>query len=139
MRTNSHKATPTKNDWSGIWQDAQHEKAVMVAEFHAWLVKTRIETEKDLLNNERQLRETAPFAQAGLDDAETPQSVPIVVIEFAIKALREMELKRKLALLNVYYRQASYSECSESLTIEEGNEAEINELWTWFSEERNGT
>ncbi len=123
------QATPPR-----AWNDTANERAVMVAEFHAWLIKTRIDTEKNLMNCERYMHSIAPFAQAGLDGAATPDEVPMVVLEFADHALRVLDARRKLDLLNVYYRQAAYAENTESLTIEEGNEAEVNELWNWFTE-----
>lgn len=130
------KPHPERGSWENAWQHAASERAVMVAEFHAWLVKTRIETEKELLNDERRQRELAPFAQAGLDLADTPQELPMVVVEFAHCSLKVLDFKRRLNLLNVYYRQAVQEENDTGLTVEEGNEAEINELWEWFVKER---
>lgn len=131
------EAAASASTWAGARQAAVSERAIMVAQFHAWLVKTRIETEKNLLNTERFQNDLAPFARAALDKAATPADVSLVVSEFAVEVLCVMDLKRKLALLNVYYRQAAFAENTESLTIEAGNEAEVNELWTWFIEESN--
>jgi hypothetical protein len=125
-----------RDNWENASMNAVSERAVMVAEFHAWLVKTRIATERYALLNEANIREIGPFAQAGLANASTPRDVPFVVMEFAQQALNAMEFKRKLDLLNVYYRQASFAENTERLTIEPGNEAEVNQLWDWFIEER---
>jgi hypothetical protein len=120
------------------WEGADSERAVMLVEFHAWLVKTRVKTEQSLLNAESQQRELAPFAQAGLDTADTPADVPLVVLEFASRALDVMRLRRRLDLLNVYYQQAFVPQCGTALLIERGNEAEVNALWEWFIEERDG-
>jgi hypothetical protein len=129
-------AAPKMSTWENAWEVAEGERSVMVAEFHAWLVKTRVETERLFINADASQREIAPFAQAGLDLAATPADVPLCVLDFAARTLAAMELRRKLDLLNVYYRQALGG--SPILVMEKGNEAEVNQLWSMFIEERDG-
>ncbi|HEY0073413.1 MAG TPA: hypothetical protein VGB77_04865 [Abditibacteriaceae bacterium] len=128
---------PENHNWNDASYKALNEQAVMIAEFHAWLVKTRIETEQRLIAAEQLMTETAPFARAGLEAAPTPREVPFVVTHFAHFALDVIERRRELNLLNVYYRQAARDENTESLHIEPGNEAEVMRLWEWFIAERN--
>jgi hypothetical protein len=125
-----------RSTWETWPNDADSERAVMCAEFHVWLVKTRIATERDLLSDEAHLKSIAPFASAGLEGAATPQDVPLCVLEFASSALQVMELKRKLDLCNVYYSQAVSDNPESYLNIEPGNEAEVNDLWAAFIKER---
>lgn len=125
-------ATPRAASWESAWDEAEKERTLMVAKFHAWLVQSRIETEKRLLSSEAHQKSIAPFARAGMGSATTPASVPLVVLEFAEATLQVMDLKRKMALLDVYYRQAAHNETSDCLTMEAGNEAEVNELWEQF-------
>ena len=131
------KLSGDKNTWDKWAHHAESERAVMTAEFHAWLVKTRIETEAQLFNSKQHQRGIAPFAQAGLDEAGAPADLPLCVIEFAMITLEVMELRRKLDLLNVYYSQAANDRYESSLQVEKGNEAEVNILWDWFIQERN--
>ncbi len=127
---------PGESDWAGYGRAAEGERAVMVAEFHAWVVKTRINTEQRLLNIRRHMNEIEPFARAGMDNAQTPADVPHVVLEFASSALDVAAKERELALLNVYYGKAAQEHNDVCLTIEPGGEAEVNTLWEMFIEAR---
>jgi len=128
-----------KGDWETAWSNSDKERLVMVAEFHAWLIKTRVKTETRLYEQTNHLKGIAPFAQAGIDLAATPADVPLVVIEFATAALDVMETERQLNLLNVYYGQAASEQSQSKLRVEPGNEAEVNALWDWFIKERGET
>ena len=132
----NHPKADAGQEQKTVWEMATHERVEMVAEFHAWLAKKRIETEKKLLNNERHVHEIAPFASTALRKVEASDNLPYVVLEFAGVTLESMRMRRDLDLLNVYYRQAAQEECTESLSIEANNEADMNRLWDWFTEDR---
>jgi hypothetical protein len=134
------KPTPESLTTWNRWQyAAEGERCVMVKEFHAWLVQARHETEKKLFHMEREMEGAAPFAQAGMNAAETPADLPLVVIEFAGHALEVMELKRKMALLDTYYEIAAYEICESHFEIRRGEEANFNALWALFLEDREET
>lgn len=58
----------TKNrTWNKFGDAAENERAIMVAEFHTWCVKTRCNTEVELINAAHYQHEIAPFAQAAFD------------------------------------------------------------------------
>ena len=130
-------AYPEASTWETWREHAESEQAVMVSEFHHWIVKTKAATEQRLLTADNQRRAKAPIARAGMEKAATPREVPMCVLQFTLLALEVLELERKIKLLNVYYRQAANEESDTELIIEEGNEAEVNELWNWFIECRN--
>ncbi len=122
----------------GNYQDAAHrERCVMAAEFQAWIVKTKFDIEKRLYSIERELRELAPFAQAGIDNAASPQQIPMCVLQFADYSLKNIECQRMLHLLNMFFGRAAASNCEWAVQYEENERAEFCELWDWFIEDRN--
>ncbi len=130
------KPVAVKSTWD-TWADhSETERTVMVAEFHCWLLQKRTETERSLMQSKAHQRAIAPFADAGLKQAETPQDVPMCVLEFAHTALEVMDLKRQLALLNVYYDEAAHDVHENRLGLDARNEAAVTALWDWFIGER---
>ncbi len=126
-----------KATWDGWAQNAEYDRAVMMSEFHGWAVAKRQSVEEKIIGNKHHQISCEPFARAGLDSAETPADVPMVVLEFAITSLALLEAQRKMALLDVYYKRAgNWGGGQETLQVESCDEAEINALWQWFMEDR---
>jgi hypothetical protein len=135
---NSKFAKPAGDNrtWEGFGNNAQHERVVMVREFHTWIVERRHEIELKVIHSKQWSKETAPFARAGMDAAETPADVPLCVFEFAQYAMEYLNYQRKLDLLNVYYNLAATDYDESGLQVHQGFESEVAELWAWFMEER---
>jgi len=129
-------APEAKASWELVYGQAENERAIMVSEFKTWILKKRIAVETELMRCQTRMRSIAPFASTGMQLAPTPADVPAVVIEFAQAALEVMAAERELALINVYFTQAATQQNDELLTVQPGNEEEINTLWTMFTDER---
>jgi hypothetical protein len=109
----------------------------MMDEFHAWVVATRQKIEERLLTVEHHIASIEPFARAGMHSAASPADVPLCVLEFADTALRQLEYRRSMEMLNVYYKQGGHwGAGQEHLTVEGHDSAAINALWDWFMEDQ---
>ncbi len=126
-----------KMTWERWAYSAEYDRAVMMSEFHTWVIETRQKVESQIIGNEHHALACEPFARTGLELAPTPADVPLVVLEFAITSLALLKAKRKMALLDVYYKRAgNWGGGQETLQIESCDGSEINVLWQWFMEER---
>lgn len=127
----------TKASWDKWGERAFSERCIMMAEFHQWVVKTRIELEQDIITSERFITDIEQFARAGFEGAASPADVPLVVLEFAASSLNLLEKKRNMALLDLYYKSnGNWGGHQEHLQVNPGDEAEINDLWEWFLRDR---
>ena len=116
--------------------DAESERSIMLAEFNAWAIRARLECEHDLIMKENFLANTAPFARAGMESAETPADLPNCVIEFTLIALQLIEVKREMALFNLHHKKATLRACESMFASEPEDEAEMLQLWAKFMESR---
>lgn len=130
------KRHASRASWDNWADRAEAERFVMVAEFKIWAIKTKLQTEEELIRAQVAMRAGEPFARAGIDKAETPQDVPLCVIEFAMNTLNMLERQRKLDLCNLYFEAQASMGDEYSIQAERSEEAEIKALWDLFIEER---
>jgi hypothetical protein len=126
-----------KSSWEKWGENAESERIAMMGEFHVWAVAARQKIEARIITAEHHSAAVEPFARAGMHSAATPADVPLCVLEFADTALRLMEYRRQMEMLNAYYKQgAHWGAGQEHLTVEGHNSAAINALWDWFLEDQ---
>jgi len=134
---NSVSQEPSPKDtWEDFGSRAESERTAMAAEFFAWAMKKRSKLEERLFHNERHMTECAPFARAGMNNAETPAEVPLAVLEFASTALDVLDYQRELEKLNAYYRHSVSQGIETTLAMGSGKDNDLHHLWEQFLEER---
>lgn len=123
-----------RDAWKGWGETAARERYEMIGPFQEWLVKKRTATHLKMARYEEMVRENAPLTRLAIDVAESPHTVPLCVIEFAMIAAELEELRSDLAMLDVFYVEVA-EHVSESLNFSDKSPRELLTLWNWYLHE----
>jgi len=128
------KLMPGDNDtWDGVWDNAEWERNVMVRAFWEWVNEKRVTLSSDLMHRQAMAVELEPFARLGVEKANSPKELPLVVVEYLTTIFEGNDLREKVELLSaadMFHRQL-HDECYLDFNMSPA----VKELWGWFMEE----
>jgi hypothetical protein len=120
--------------WDSFGTDAEHARIRMMDGFKTWALAKRAELERTVYTNRRHMHDVAPFAQKAMDEAATPGSVPVVVVEFAHSVLSLIEHEAQLEMLNAWFR--AECECQDDTCLDTSRVPAARQLWDWYVSEQ---